>query len=305
MLGVDPLTRDRRRPRRQAAAADPARAHRRRRPERVGEDVLRRWLRADGPGGRPLDHLLASDYGAFEDDLATLAERGLVLRGGRRGAAGTARGRRRVGDAGGRGQPRGVDGERLAPRPRRRRTARAERRRVVTPPRVRRIAPRRGRDAPRHPPARPRRHAARVRLDPRAARPRTRPSGGATGPQASSARRRAGACFFAVDETPGAAGRARVGRDLGGATADDGAPLRDVGRARGARESGARRGARRRGRRVGGRARCPSRVRTEVTVGNDGAARLYERAGFRDTGERGPLGHSDARTALLERPLRG
>ena len=51
--------------------------------ERVGEDVLRRWLRATGPGGRPLDHLLASDYGAFEDDLATLAERGLVLRGGR------------------------------------------------------------------------------------------------------------------------------------------------------------------------------------------------------------------------------
>jgi ribosomal protein S18 acetylase RimI-like enzyme len=46
------------------------------------------------------------------------------------------------------------------------------------------------------------------------------------------------------------------------------------------------------------------RVRTEVTVGNDGAARLYERAGFRDTGERGPLGHSDAETALLERPLR-
>jgi len=37
--------------------------------ERVGEDVLRRWLRAAGPGGRPLDHLLASDYGAFEDDL--------------------------------------------------------------------------------------------------------------------------------------------------------------------------------------------------------------------------------------------
>jgi ribosomal protein S18 acetylase RimI-like enzyme len=46
-------------------------------------------------------------------------------------------------------------------------------------------------------------------------------------------------------------------------------------------------------------------VRTEVTVGNDGAARLYERAGFRDTGERGPLGHSDARTALLERALPG
>jgi hypothetical protein len=67
--------------------------------ERVGEDVLRRWLRATGPGGRPLDHLLASDYAAFEDDLATLAERGLVLRGG--GPSGGAGGR---GDAGGGGE---------------------------------------------------------------------------------------------------------------------------------------------------------------------------------------------------------
>jgi hypothetical protein len=50
--------------------------------ERVGEDVLRRWLRAGGPRGRPLDHLLANDFAAFEDDLATLAERGFVLRGG-------------------------------------------------------------------------------------------------------------------------------------------------------------------------------------------------------------------------------
>jgi hypothetical protein len=50
--------------------------------ERVGEDVLRRWLRSRGPAGRPLDHLLAGDFAAFEDDLAGLAERGLVLRGG-------------------------------------------------------------------------------------------------------------------------------------------------------------------------------------------------------------------------------
>jgi hypothetical protein len=49
---------------------------------RVGEDVLRRWARATGPGGRPVDHLLARDYAAFEDDLATLAARGFVLRGG-------------------------------------------------------------------------------------------------------------------------------------------------------------------------------------------------------------------------------
>jgi len=50
--------------------------------ERVGEGVLRRWLRASGPAGRPVDHLLAGDYGSFEDDLATLADRGFVLRGG-------------------------------------------------------------------------------------------------------------------------------------------------------------------------------------------------------------------------------
>jgi hypothetical protein len=52
--------------------------------ERVGEGVLRRWLRAGGPRGRPLDHLLSNDFAAFEDDLATLAERGFVLRGGGR-----------------------------------------------------------------------------------------------------------------------------------------------------------------------------------------------------------------------------
>ena len=48
--------------------------------ERAGAPVLRRWLRASGPAGRPLDHLLARDFGAFEDTLATLAERGFVLR---------------------------------------------------------------------------------------------------------------------------------------------------------------------------------------------------------------------------------
>jgi hypothetical protein len=44
--------------------------------------VLRRWVRASGPGGRPLDRLLARDFGAFEDALSTLAERGFVLRSG-------------------------------------------------------------------------------------------------------------------------------------------------------------------------------------------------------------------------------
>lgn len=44
-------------------------------------------------------------------------------------------------------------------------------------------------------------------------------------------------------------------------------------------------------------------LRTAVTVGNDGAARLYERTGFAATGEREPLGHSDAEVVVLERAL--
>jgi ribosomal protein S18 acetylase RimI-like enzyme len=44
-------------------------------------------------------------------------------------------------------------------------------------------------------------------------------------------------------------------------------------------------------------------LRTAVTLGNDAAARLYARAGFTDTGERAPLGHSGGEVALLERPL--
>ena len=48
--------------------------------ERAGAPVLRRWVRASGPAGRPLDLLLAHDFGAFEDALATLAERGFVIR---------------------------------------------------------------------------------------------------------------------------------------------------------------------------------------------------------------------------------
>lgn len=52
--------------------------------ERVAGGVLPRWVRSTGPNGRPLDHLLARDYAAFEDDLQSLADRGFVLRSGGR-----------------------------------------------------------------------------------------------------------------------------------------------------------------------------------------------------------------------------
>ena len=47
--------------------------------ESAGAPVLRRWVRATGPAGRPLELLLARDFAAFEDALRTLAERGFVL----------------------------------------------------------------------------------------------------------------------------------------------------------------------------------------------------------------------------------
>jgi hypothetical protein len=50
--------------------------------ERAGSALLRRWVRAAGPAGRPIDALLTRDFGAFEDALVVLAERGFVLRGG-------------------------------------------------------------------------------------------------------------------------------------------------------------------------------------------------------------------------------
>jgi hypothetical protein len=52
--------------------------------ERAGAAVLRRWVRASGPRGRPIDALTGRDFAAFEDALADLAERGFVLRGGGR-----------------------------------------------------------------------------------------------------------------------------------------------------------------------------------------------------------------------------
>jgi hypothetical protein len=50
--------------------------------EQVGPAVLRRWVRATGPAGRPLDALLQRDFARFEDQLAELRGRGFVLRGG-------------------------------------------------------------------------------------------------------------------------------------------------------------------------------------------------------------------------------
>lgn len=53
--------------------------------ERAGPALLRRWVRAAGPRGRPIDALLGRDFAAFEDALGELAERGFVLRGGGHG----------------------------------------------------------------------------------------------------------------------------------------------------------------------------------------------------------------------------
>jgi hypothetical protein len=38
--------------------------------EQLGDGVLARWARAGSPPARPLDRLLAGDFGAFEDALA-------------------------------------------------------------------------------------------------------------------------------------------------------------------------------------------------------------------------------------------
>jgi hypothetical protein len=48
--------------------------------DRVGDGTLRSWLRRSGRSGTPVDHLKARDFQRFEDDLATLAERGFVVR---------------------------------------------------------------------------------------------------------------------------------------------------------------------------------------------------------------------------------
>lgn len=55
--------------------------------ERAGPAVLRRWVRAAGPAGRPIEALTGRNFAAFEDALDGLAARGFVLRGG--GASGS------------------------------------------------------------------------------------------------------------------------------------------------------------------------------------------------------------------------
>ena len=42
--------------------------------------TLRAWLRTSGPHGRPVDLLLARDFGAFEDALDDLDDRGFIVR---------------------------------------------------------------------------------------------------------------------------------------------------------------------------------------------------------------------------------
>lgn len=42
--------------------------------------VLKRWLRATGPHGAPIDLLLARDFARFEDAVDDFRGRGLVIR---------------------------------------------------------------------------------------------------------------------------------------------------------------------------------------------------------------------------------
>mgnify|MGYP000848499594 FL=1 len=53
----------------------------------VAPAALKRWMRTAGPHGRPIDLLLAQDYGAFEEALEDLRSRGFVVRGGGQGRA--------------------------------------------------------------------------------------------------------------------------------------------------------------------------------------------------------------------------
>lgn len=50
--------------------------------DRAGAAVMRRWVRAAGPSGRPIDALVRRDFAAFEDALGELSARGFLLKGG-------------------------------------------------------------------------------------------------------------------------------------------------------------------------------------------------------------------------------
>ena len=46
----------------------------------LDESVLKRWVRTEGPRGRPIDLLSKRDFAAFENALAVFRERGFVIR---------------------------------------------------------------------------------------------------------------------------------------------------------------------------------------------------------------------------------
>lgn len=48
--------------------------------EELDPAVLRRWLRANGPHGTPVDLLLRRDFAAFEDAVDDFRGRGMVIR---------------------------------------------------------------------------------------------------------------------------------------------------------------------------------------------------------------------------------
>jgi hypothetical protein len=48
----------------------------------AGPAVLRRWVRAAGPAGRPIDMLTMREFAAFEDAVVDFRARGFVLRRG-------------------------------------------------------------------------------------------------------------------------------------------------------------------------------------------------------------------------------
>jgi hypothetical protein len=50
--------------------------------EQVSGSTLRRWVRATGPVGRPIEALTRRDFAAFEDAVDELRGRGFVIRGG-------------------------------------------------------------------------------------------------------------------------------------------------------------------------------------------------------------------------------